>query len=172
MAEYIDREALGIGKAKREAFNVPEYADGWNAAIEIIQNGPVALTDAHINAYRYAMYALADMVNQFGYSTTFRRQDAVCDGGLSALETAFSALEHCGCRVNSNGTISRKHLWAFMDELQTGKWIEWWPPIHMILTGEEKLFRCSACSANFAEIDGYRFCPHCGALMVGEEGAK
>lgn len=32
----IDADALGIGKAKREAFTVPEYADGWNAAIDII----------------------------------------------------------------------------------------------------------------------------------------
>lgn len=32
----INADALGIGKAKREAFTVPEYADGWNAAIDII----------------------------------------------------------------------------------------------------------------------------------------
>ena len=38
MAEYIDRSALGIGKAKREAFTIPEYADGWNEAIKIIDN--------------------------------------------------------------------------------------------------------------------------------------
>lgn len=36
----IDADALGIGKAKREAFTVPEYADGWNAAIEIIDAAP------------------------------------------------------------------------------------------------------------------------------------
>ncbi len=42
MAEYIDREALGIGKANRDVFEVPEYADGWNAAIEIIENAPAA----------------------------------------------------------------------------------------------------------------------------------
>ena len=40
MAEYIDRSALGIGKAKREAFTIPEYADGWNSAIKIIDNAP------------------------------------------------------------------------------------------------------------------------------------
>lgn len=36
----IDADALGIGKAKREAFTVPEYADGWNAAIDIIDAAP------------------------------------------------------------------------------------------------------------------------------------
>ena len=64
-----------------------------------------------------AIYALADMVNQFGYSTTFRRQKAVCDGGLSALEYAFGALADCGCKVNSNGSISLKNLFAFMEEI-------------------------------------------------------
>lgn len=42
MARYIDIEAVGIGKAKREAFLVPEYADGWNNAIEIFENEPTA----------------------------------------------------------------------------------------------------------------------------------
>lgn len=36
----IDANALGIGKVTREAFTVPEYADGWNNAIEIIENAP------------------------------------------------------------------------------------------------------------------------------------
>lgn len=40
MARLIDADALGIGKAKREAFTVPEYADGWNAAIDIIATAP------------------------------------------------------------------------------------------------------------------------------------
>ena len=66
----------------------------------------------------YALSALADMVNQFGYSTTFRKQDAVCDGGLSALEKAIYALNDCGCKVNSNWTISRKNLWAFAAECE------------------------------------------------------
>ena len=36
----IDADALGIGKAKREVFNNPEYADGWNSAIDLIKNAP------------------------------------------------------------------------------------------------------------------------------------
>lgn len=76
------------------------------------------LTKAHIQAHYEAIYALADMVGQFGYSTKFRRQDAVCDGGLSALEYAFGALLDCGCKTNSNGTISLKNLWAFQDEIR------------------------------------------------------
>ena len=36
----IDANALGIGKAKREAFDNPAYADGWNSAISIIEQAP------------------------------------------------------------------------------------------------------------------------------------
>lgn len=36
----IDANALGIGKAKREAFDNPAYADGWNSAIAIIEQAP------------------------------------------------------------------------------------------------------------------------------------
>ena len=42
MARYIDIEAVGIGKAKRELFLVPEYADGWNNAIDIFEKAPTA----------------------------------------------------------------------------------------------------------------------------------
>lgn len=37
---FIDADALGIGKAKREAFENPAYADGWNSAIAIIEHAP------------------------------------------------------------------------------------------------------------------------------------
>lgn len=77
------------------------------------------LTKAHIQAHYEAIYALADMVYQFGYSTTFRRQDSVCDGGLSSLEYAFGALLDCGCKVNSNGTITLKNLLAFQEEIRS-----------------------------------------------------
>lgn len=35
MSRYIDADALGIGKANRDAFENKAYADGWNAAIDI-----------------------------------------------------------------------------------------------------------------------------------------
>ena len=38
--ELIDRAALGIGKANPDVFDKPEYARGWNNAVEIIQNAP------------------------------------------------------------------------------------------------------------------------------------
>lgn len=42
MPEFIDRKALGIGKCNPDVFNDIAYADGWNAAIDMIENAPAA----------------------------------------------------------------------------------------------------------------------------------
>lgn len=42
MARYIDIEGAGIGKANRENFLVPEFADGWNAVLKILEKEPTA----------------------------------------------------------------------------------------------------------------------------------
>lgn len=42
MAEYIDRTALGIGYADPKAFIIPAHAEGWNTAIQIINEAPTA----------------------------------------------------------------------------------------------------------------------------------
>lgn len=49
-----------------------------------------------------------------------------------------------------------------------GRWVEWYPPKHMILTGEEMLYRCSSCDAKYSDVEGFRFCPNCGAKMDAE----
>lgn len=42
MSRYIDADALGICKANRDVFENKAYADGWNAAIDIIESAPTA----------------------------------------------------------------------------------------------------------------------------------
>lgn len=42
MSRYIDADKLGIGRADPKIFNNPEYANGWNSAIEIIDKAPTA----------------------------------------------------------------------------------------------------------------------------------
>ena len=42
MARYIDIEGAGIGKANREQFLVPEFADGWNAVLKMLEKEPTA----------------------------------------------------------------------------------------------------------------------------------
>ena len=53
--------------------------------------------------------------------------------------------------------------------VRRGNWEEWWPGIAEIMTGEEMLYRCSACDAKYADVDGYKYCPYCGAKMNKEE---
>lgn len=113
-----------MGFAPTTACPDPEaYAVEWKRKIteafeKTCKQSEGELTKAHIEAHYEAICALADMVNQFGYSTTFRKQKAVCDGGLSALEYAFGALQDCGCKINSNGSITLKNLWAFQEEFE------------------------------------------------------
>ena len=38
----VDIDNIGIGKANRDLFDIPEYADGQNTAIEIIKSTPTA----------------------------------------------------------------------------------------------------------------------------------
>ena len=42
MAKYIDIESFGIGEVKREVFNDPAYAAGWNSAIKILLDATAA----------------------------------------------------------------------------------------------------------------------------------
>lgn len=51
---------------------------------------------------------------------------------------------------------------------QHGRWVEWWPEISLIMTGEEMLYRCSCCDAKYPDVEAYKFCPHCGAMMDQE----
>ena len=67
----IDADALGIGKAKREAFTVPEYADGWNSAIEIIDKAPT------IDIDRPTQSQFKHMAVQLGYEPVIRCQNCV-----------------------------------------------------------------------------------------------
>lgn len=46
-------------------------------------------------------------------------------------------------------------------------WKEWYPGISTILTGEEMLYMCSSCSAKYPDVEGLRYCPHCGSFMSG-----
>ena len=48
-----------------------------------------------------------------------------------------------------------------------GRWEDWWPGITLIMTGEEILYRCSVCDAKYPDVQGYKYCPNCGAKMDG-----
>ena len=57
---------------------------------------------------------------------------------------------------------------ALLLEGTDGHWEEWWPGISLIMTGEEMLYRCSTCDAKYSDVEGYKYCPNCGAKMDGD----
>jgi hypothetical protein len=64
MARLIDADALGIGKANPGAFEKPEYAHGWNSAIDIIRNAPTvdAVEVVHGRGYQSITHTTIEMV--------------------------------------------------------------------------------------------------------------
>ena len=57
-------------------------------------------------------------------------------------------------------------------EVVHAQWDEWWPgDCALIMTGEEMLYQCSACTAKYDNVEGFRYCPHCGAKMDGDGNA-
>lgn len=42
MADFIDRQSLGIGKCDPKVFENKAYAEDWNSAISIIESAPAA----------------------------------------------------------------------------------------------------------------------------------
>ena len=73
----------------------------------------------------------------------------------------------CGKFQATGGHVhSCKH---HKEERKVGRWKEWYPPAHMILTGEEMLYRCTICDAKYSDVEGYRYCPYCGNPMDGGE---
>ena len=73
------------------------------------------------------------------------------------------------CVINSVLEKVRGIPAADVVPVRRGNWEKWWPGIAEIMTGEEMLYRCSACDAKYADIDGYKYCPYCGAEMNKEE---
>lgn len=52
-------------------------------------------------------------------------------------------------------------------EVKHGHWVEWYPPKEYIMTSEEMLYCCSECDAKYEGVEGYYYCPYCGAKMDG-----
>ena len=42
MSRYVDKDKLGMRKINRYIFVNKDYADGWNAAIDVIRKAPSA----------------------------------------------------------------------------------------------------------------------------------
>ena len=68
----IDADALGIGKAKRDAFLIPEYADGWNSAVEHIENAPTV--DIKTEVAREIFAEIKERISSLEYKAKTQRK--------------------------------------------------------------------------------------------------
>ena len=65
----IDADSLGIGYANRSVFENSAYADGWNAAIDILKNAPT------IDVERPTKAQFKRMAVQLSYEQVVRCKD-------------------------------------------------------------------------------------------------
>ena len=100
MSRYIDADKLGIGRADPKIFNNPEYANGWNSAIEIIEKAPAAdveevkhgcWIDVPINVYN-------DMYEMNRYN--LRTKCSVCTYAMPYEYPRFHICPNCGARMD------------------------------------------------------------------------
>lgn len=86
-------------------------------------------------------------------------------------EAAYEDFEKCNSE-NPKWTPSRvktliaRQKAADVAKVRHGGWLEWFPgDFALIMTGEEMLYRCSACDAKYPDVEGYKYYPNCGAKM-------
>lgn len=89
MAEYIDRTALGIGYADPKVFINPAHADGWNTAIQIINEAPAADVAPVVHG-RWVYHNFDTICSECGKSAIF-------DEWEQQAETEFCP--HCGAKM-------------------------------------------------------------------------
>lgn len=82
-------------------------------------------------------------------------------------DIAIGQLQEIGCELGQKMDGVKAKSGAV--PAVSGRWEEWFPPKHMIFTGEEMLYRCSSCTAKYSDVEGFRYCPNCGARMDMEE---
>ena len=99
MPRYIDVESLGIRRANSKVFENMAYADGWNAAIDIITSAPTA----DVQEVKHGYWIAKELDN-------FRKVECSCSiCGWSGVENYDSYVDihdfefcpNCGAKMDS-----------------------------------------------------------------------
>ena len=97
MAEYIDRTALGIGYADPKAFINPAHAEGWNTAIQIINEAP----SADVAPVRHAKWVLIDeCVNEGVYCSNCHKKIYRTEYANQKVKSNFCP--NCGAKMDES----------------------------------------------------------------------
>ena len=101
MAEYIDRTALGIGYADPKAFINPAHADGWNTAIQIINEAPAADVAPVVHGKWLNFYNDFSCAECDRCGTIFEVTDNETDEGLwNAFKLSYKYCPNCGAKMD------------------------------------------------------------------------
>lgn len=96
MADFIDRQALGIGKCDPKVFENKAYAEGWNSAISIIESAPAA----KVQEVRHGKWIKRRSI----YAQTGRFFECSCCGRqIEALSGELNYCPHCGAKMDGKG---------------------------------------------------------------------
>ena len=164
MARLIDEDAL---KAKANAD--PDSGE-WFVWVQDIDEAPTVDAVKVVRCRDCKHYDNSEGIQYRMKRLTIRLEDGQavmnCDtcsrsGNICTLMACRNRLKDRLCDYEDVMQQNR------LVELKHGQWEEWHPPMHMILTGEEKLYLCSCCYARLPDVEGYRYCPYCGAKMDG-----
>lgn len=94
---YIDRNALGIGYADRNLFKDPAYADGWNAAIEILETTP----DADVEPIRHGEWIYKEYKPTKGDAIGFYE---CSECGHASWIKEYNYCPNCGAKMDKGET--------------------------------------------------------------------
>lgn len=107
MARYIDIEGAGIGKANREQFLVPEFADGWNAVLKILDNEPTADVVEVKHGEWKPIVKQSDYLEP-PYCDTC--ECTVCGYWIDVCETVYNYCPNCGAKMDGLTKIEHNSL--------------------------------------------------------------
>ena len=101
--DLIDRSSLGIGKAKREVFDNPTYADGWNSAIAIIENAPTVDAVEVVHAHWEDGYAMHNGKEVYKSIDCSHCNEIFKTDDREYWKARFKVCPFCGAKMDGDG---------------------------------------------------------------------
>lgn len=98
MSDYIDRAALGIDFCRWNVFENKSYADGWNAAVKILKEAPVA----DVQKIKHGKWIKIDIIpdDVDYYCSECRNFIDIATGRETPRNRGFLYCPHCGAKMD------------------------------------------------------------------------
>ena len=98
MSRYVDIDTLGIGPANPDVFRDRAYADGWNAAIKILDNCLKDIPAADVAPVRHGRWIFDAENYEWNCSEC---HDWPIDGSADDERTYYCP--NCGAKMDAEG---------------------------------------------------------------------